>query len=187
LSKDFQQSLLNPQLETVCGFFFLSFLSIDIHSPPAESVAKRVYLQLARVADMEAHVAAKSIIGSKEGGTPTSIDYSATPAVLFTYPQLGMLGKTKEQLKEESIKYWKSYYYHLNWPTYRRVDLKHGTFKILVDKHDHLLGTHFLSDNTTGLLNTFKQAMLDKTPIVELHKKILCRPILHERVISSIC
>jgi glutathione reductase (NADPH) len=133
-------------------------------------------LQLARVADMEAHVAAKSIIGLKEGGTPTSIDYSATPAVLFTYPQLGMLGKTEEQLKEENIRYWKSYDHHLSWPTYLRVGLKHAAFKILVDEHDHILGAHFLSDNTTGLLNTFKQAMIDKTPIAELHKNSIMSP-----------
>jgi glutathione reductase (NADPH) len=133
-------------------------------------------LQLARVADMEAHVAAKSVIGLKEGGTLTTIDYSAAPAVLFTYPQLGMVGKTEEQLKEENIKYWKSYDHHLSWPTYRRVGLKHGAFKILVDEHDYILGAHFLSDNTTGLLNTFKQAMIDKTPIAELHKNNIMAP-----------
>jgi glutathione reductase (NADPH) len=133
-------------------------------------------LQLARVADMEAHVAAKSIMESKEGGTPTSIDYSATPAVLFTYPQLGMVGKTEEQLKEENIRYWKSYDHHLSWPTYRRVGLKHAAFKILVDEHNYILGAHFLSDNTTGLLNTFKQAMLDKTPVAKLYKNNIMAP-----------
>lgn len=133
-------------------------------------------LQLARVADMEAEVAAKTIIAAKEGGQPAVIDYSATPAVLFTYPQLGMLGKTEEQLKEENIKYWKSYDTRLNWPTYRRVGLQYAAYKILVDEQDHILGAHFLADNTTGLLNTFKQAMIDKTPITELQYNSIMTP-----------
>lgn len=133
-------------------------------------------LQLARVADMEAEVAAKTIINAKEGGEPVSIDYSATPAVLFTYPQLGALGKTEEQLKKENIKYWKSFDTRLSWPTYHRVGMKHAAYKILVDENDHILGAHFLADNTTGLINTFKQAMLDKISIKELHKNNIMAP-----------
>ncbi len=133
-------------------------------------------LQLARVADMEAHVAARTIIAAKDGGVSASIDYSATPAVLFTYPQLGSLGKTEEQLKEENIKYWKSYDTHLSWPTYRRVGLKYAAYKIMVDKDDLILGAHFISDNTTGLLNTFKQAMKDKVPVTRLHENNIMSP-----------
>lgn len=133
-------------------------------------------LQLARVADMEAHVAARTIIASDNGEVTAGIDYSATPAVLFTYPQLGFLGKTEEQLKEENVKYWKSYDTHLSWPTYRRVGLKHAAYKIMVDENDLILGAHFLSDNTTGLLNTFKQAMIDKTPVTRLHENNIMSP-----------
>ena len=133
-------------------------------------------LQLARVADMEGEVAAKTIIAAKEGGKQASIDYSATPAVLFTYPQLGALGKTEEQLKKENTKYWKSYDTRLSWPTYRRVGMKYAAYKILVDENDHILGAHFLADNTTGLVNTFKQAMIDNVTIGELHKNNIMAP-----------
>lgn len=133
-------------------------------------------LKLARVADMEAHVAVKTIIATKNSEVPPSIKYDATPAVLFTCPQLGMVGKTEEQLQEENIKYWKSYDTHLNWPTYRRVGLKNAAYKILVDKDNHLLGAHILSDNTTGLLNTFKQAMIDGTTMSELYKNNIMSP-----------
>ncbi len=133
-------------------------------------------LQLARVADMEAHVAARTIIATKNGEKSAGIDYSTTPAVLFTYPQLGSLGKTEEQLKEENIKYWKSYDTQLSWPTYRRVGLKYAAYKIMVDKDDLILGAHFISDNTTGLLNTFKQAMRDKIPVTRLHENNIMAP-----------
>ncbi|WP_240910276.1 NAD(P)/FAD-dependent oxidoreductase [Desulfopila sp. IMCC35008] len=133
-------------------------------------------LQFARVADMEAHVAARSIIDAKNSELSASIDYSATPSVLFTYPQLGFLGKTEEQLKEENINYWKSYDTHLSWPTYRRVGLKYAAYKIMVDKNDLILGAHFISDNTTGLLNTFKQAMIDKVPVTKLYENNIMTP-----------
>lgn len=133
-------------------------------------------IQLARVADMEAHIAAETLISEKNGTSSAGIDYSAVPAILFTYPQLGMVGKTEEQLKEEEIAYFKSFDTCLNWPTYRRVGLKHSAYKILVGIDDRILGAHVLSDNTTGLINTFKQAMIDKTSITELRRNNVMTP-----------
>lgn len=133
-------------------------------------------IQLARVADMEAHVAARTIISAKEGVVASGIDYTAVPTVLFTYPQLGMLGKTEEQLKEQNIRYWKSYDTNLSWPTYLRVGLRFAAYKIMVDEQGLLLGVHILSDNTTGLLNTFKHAMINNTPVNELHENSIMTP-----------
>jgi glutathione reductase (NADPH) len=133
-------------------------------------------LQLARVADMEGHIAAQAIVAEKEGGQAPEIDYRAAPAVLFTYPQLGMVGRTEEQLQETGVKYWKSHDAHLSWPTYRRIGMKHAAYKILVDGDNRILGGHFLADSTTGLVNTFKQAMLDGTTIAELSRSNIMAP-----------
>jgi glutathione reductase (NADPH) len=133
-------------------------------------------LQLARVADMEGHIAAQAIIAGKESGQTAEIDYRAAPAVLFTYPQLAMVGRTEEQLQEAGVKYWKSHDSHLSWPTYRRIGMKHAAYKILVDGDNRILGGHFLADNTTGLVNTFKQAMLDGTTIAELSRSNIMAP-----------
>lgn len=133
-------------------------------------------LKLARVADHEAKIAVAAILAKENGGSPPTQYYSAVPAVLFTYPQLGMVGKTEEQLVEEKIKYWKSFDTELSSPTYRRLGLKYGAYKILVDEHDQVLGAHFLSDNTTGMLNTFKQAIIDKTTIGKLRDDNIMAP-----------
>jgi glutathione reductase (NADPH) len=133
-------------------------------------------IMLARVADMEGHIAAQAIAALDGGKEMPTIDYSAVPAVLFTYPQLGMVGKTEEQLQQENIKYWKSYATELSWPTYRRIGMKHAAYKILIDEHNHVLGAHFLGDSTTGLLNTFKQAMIDQTPIDILRQNNIMSP-----------
>ena len=133
-------------------------------------------LQLARVADFEAKTAVRSIVSAEDGEEALPIDYSAVPAVLFTYPQLGMVGKTEDQLKEEETAYWRSFDTNLSWPTYRRIGMKHAAYKILVDENEHIIGAHFLGDNVTGVLNTFKQAMRDKMTVQQLHENNILSP-----------
>ncbi len=133
-------------------------------------------VQLARIADAEAHVAAQAIAVDHHGGTRKVMEYRSNPAVLFTCPQLGMVGKTEEQLKKEQSNYRKSYATQVNWTTYQRVGLQHAAYKILVDDQDRIVGAHIISDNTTGILNTFKQAMIDHTSIAQLHQNSILSP-----------
>jgi len=133
-------------------------------------------VQLARVADMEAKTAANAILNELDGRNCNPMDYDVIPTVLFTYPQLGMVGKTEEQLQKEDVKYWKSSDTNLAWPTYRRIGLRHAAYKILVDAHEHILGAHFLSDNTTGLVNTFAQAMRGGVTVSKLLESSILSP-----------
>jgi glutathione reductase (NADPH) len=134
-------------------------------------------VQLARVADREAHVAAAAIVARENNETvTTSMDYHAVPAVLFTYPQLGMVGATEEYLKNENIPYWRSWDKDLSWPTYRRLGMKHAAYKILVNNDNKILGAHIISDNATGLINIFKQAMLDDVSVPDLHRDHIMTP-----------
>ena len=134
-------------------------------------------VQLARVADAEAHVAAATIIARDEKEPPPdSMDYHTVPAVLFTYPQLGMVGKTEDELKQAGVTYWKSFDKEVGWPTYRRIGMKHAAYKILVDENNVILGAHVLSDNSTGLINTIKQAMLNGTTVPQLYRDNIMSP-----------
>jgi glutathione reductase (NADPH) len=142
-------------------------------------------IQLARLADQEAHVAAENILADFDRGRKTTIDYSAAPAVLFTYPQYGMVGHTEENLKQEGQAYRKSFAKNLTWPTYKRVGLKHAAYKILIDESDKILGAHFLSDSVSGLLNTVKQAMVNETAVEELYRQSIVSPYpTHESDLS---
>jgi glutathione reductase (NADPH) len=133
-------------------------------------------VMLARVADMEAHVAARAVMALENSTELPAMDYTAVPAVLFTYPQLGMVGKTEQILQQENQPYWKSFDTELSWPTYRRIGMKHAAYKILVNEQGGILGAHFLGDNTTGLVNAFKQAMIDKTPVSRLRDDHIMAP-----------
>jgi glutathione reductase (NADPH) len=132
--------------------------------------------QLARVADYEALVAATNILAETSGGKPRAIDYQAVPAILFSYPQLGMVGQTEDALKQADTPYIKGAAKNLRWPTYRRIGMEHAAYKILVDPNQHILGAHFLSDNAAGLVNTVKQAMLNDQTVDDLYYQSIMTP-----------
>ncbi len=133
-------------------------------------------IQLARVADQEAHVAAANILAEFDIGRSATMEYGAVPTILFTYPQFAMVGHTEAALKKDKQSYRKSYARNLNWPTYQRVGLKHAAYKILVDEKNQILGAHILSDQASGMINTLKQAMLNGMSVNELYRQSILSP-----------
>ena len=133
-------------------------------------------IQLARVADNEAHVAAENILAELDRGRKVTMDYRAVPAVLFTYPQYGMVGQTEAALKQAGQIYQKSFAKNLSWPTYKRVGLKDAAYKILTNTKNQILGAHILSDHAAGMINTIKQAMLLETTVEELYQQTIVSP-----------
>jgi glutathione reductase (NADPH) len=133
-------------------------------------------IQLARVADFEGHVAARNILAEINNTKRVTINYETVPSMLFTYPQYGMLGKTEAALLQQNTPYRKSFAKDLQWPTYRRIGLKHAAYKILVGANNRVLGAHILSDNASGLINTLKQAMLNNTTVEELYWQSIVSP-----------
>ena len=133
-------------------------------------------VQLARVADYEAHVAAKNILAERGLAESARIDYQAVPTVLFTYPQYGMVGKTETALRQEGIRYRRSFEKNLGWPTYKRIGLKHAAYKILVDEDNRILGAHFLSDYAGGLVHTIRLAMVNSISADELYRQCIMSP-----------
>ena len=133
-------------------------------------------IQLARVADYEAMVAADSILNATDDRVWPEMDYSAVPAILFTYPQYAMVGFTEDALKRESIPYVKSVGKNLAWPTYRRIGMSHAGYKILAGTNGEFLGAHILSDNASGMINTIRMAMLNRIPVEALCRQIIMTP-----------
>ena len=132
--------------------------------------------QLARVADSEAMVAAESIVGKQNGKSWPKLNYSAVPAVLFTYPQYGMVGANEEALKAEGIPFDKSFGKQLAWPTYRRIGMTSAAYKILTGEDGAFLGAHILSDNAAGIINAIRLAMLNQIPVKTLYRQSMLSP-----------
>jgi glutathione reductase (NADPH) len=133
-------------------------------------------VQLARVADYEAYVAVKNILAEVESGPGATVDYRAVPAILFTYPQYAMVGATEDALKAEGVRYHKNAARNLSWPTYRRIGMPHAAFKVLVGEDNRILGAHIISDSAAGLINIFKEAMLDNRSVEDLYWRHVMTP-----------
>jgi len=87
-----------------------------------------------------------------------------------------MVGKTEAALKQEGNAYRRSFEKNLEWPTYKRIGLKHAAYKILVGEENRILGAHFLSDNTGGLVHTAKLAMVNGIPADDLYRQSIMSP-----------
>jgi glutathione reductase (NADPH) len=134
-------------------------------------------LKLARIADYEALIAANTIMDNGSDGTHLNpIDYHSVPVVLFTYPQLAMVGKTEEQLKNKGTSYITSTDQNLDWPTYKRIGMTHAAYKILMDEDGMLIGAHLLSDHATGMINTICMAMRNRISAEALYYQCMISP-----------
>jgi len=133
-------------------------------------------IQLARVADYEALVAADAILGTAGDAQLPDVDYSAVPSILFTYPQYGMVGVTEDALEKQGIPFTKSFGKNLTWPTYRRIGMTQAAYKILVGNDRQILGAHVLSDNAAGIINTIRLAMLNRIPVDTLYGQSVMSP-----------
>ena len=134
-------------------------------------------VQLARVADAEAQVAAANIVKREKGEQQNAVmDYTAVPSVLFTYPQYGMVGATESDLDDQGAAFKKSFAKDLAWPTYKRVGMKSAAYKLLVAENGKILGAHVLSDNATGLINAFMLAMVNRISVEKLYRQSVMTP-----------
>ena len=133
-------------------------------------------IQLARVADYEANVAVKNILAEVEGGAGAKVDYRNVPTILFSYPQYAMVGATEATLQDDGIRYYKNADFNLGWPTYRRVGMTQAAYKVMVDDDNRILGAHIISDNASGLINSFKQAMHDHRSVEDLYWEHVMTP-----------
>jgi len=133
-------------------------------------------IALARVADFEAMAAAENILAAGKDAGTVSVDYRAVPVILFTYPQYGMVGETEASIQKRKIPYRKSTATGLRWPTYRRVGMKHAGYKILAAEDGAILGAHILSDSASGLIDTFRQAIMDGRTAGDLYRRSIMTP-----------
>jgi glutathione reductase (NADPH) len=54
--------------------------------------------------------------------------------------------------------------------------VKYAAHKILTDANNLVLGTHILTDQASGVINTIKQAMLNETTVGELYQQTIVCP-----------
>jgi len=111
------------------------------------------------------------------------VDYHVIPAIVYTNPEIGSVGKTEEQLKEEGIEYKKGMCpYGANGRARALGDIE-GRVKILADaKTDRLLGVHAIGNRAGDLIAEAAVAMSFSSSAEDLARCIHAHPTLSEIV-----
>uniref|UniRef100_A0A4W3HRT7 Dihydrolipoyl dehydrogenase n=1 Tax=Callorhinchus milii TaxID=7868 RepID=A0A4W3HRT7_CALMI len=111
---------------------------------------------------MLAHKAEDEGIICVEGmaGGAVHIDYNCVPSVIYTHPEVGWVGKTEEQLNEESVPYKIGKFPFAANSRAKTNNDTDGLVKILSHKEtDRILGAHILGPGAGEMVNEATLAM----------------------------
>jgi pyruvate/2-oxoglutarate dehydrogenase complex dihydrolipoamide dehydrogenase (E3) component len=121
--------------------------------------------QFTPVAQYQARIAVADMFGAD---APPA-DYSVLPTAIFTDPEVGGVGLTEAQAREQGHDVGVGRHELVRRSTY--IDARHGLFKVVYDRADgRLLGLHVVSRNAGEVVQGFSLGLRLGTTIDELTK-----------------
>ncbi len=134
---------------------------------------------------MLAHKASEEAVAVAEhlAGMPGHVNYDTIPSVVYTDPELAMVGRTEEELKERGVPYSAGRYYFK--PNGRAKAMGHtdGLVKILAHADtDRILGVHMLGPRVSELISEAVTAMEFAASAEDLARICHAHPTLSEVV-----
>ena len=101
-------------------------------------------------------VAAVEIINGEEG----HVDYNLVPGIIYTAPEVAVIGKTEEELKNDGISYNKGVFPLTANSRAKAIGHTDGMVKILADKStDKILGAHMIGHEAGTVIHELSVAM----------------------------
>lgn len=111
------------------------------------------------------------------------VNYDAIPSVIFTYPEIGAVGKTEDQLIAEKIAYRKGTFPFRANSRARTLGELEGKVKILADaKTDRVLGVHILGPQAGDLIAEAAAAMNFGASSEDIARTCHAHPTLPEAI-----
>jgi dihydrolipoamide dehydrogenase len=132
---------------------------------------------------MLAHKAEEEGIACVEGivTSHAHVDYNAIPAVVYTQPEIGSVGKTEDQLKEAAVQYRKGTFPFRANARARTLGHDEGFVKVLADTQtDRVLGVHIIGAHAGDLINEAAVAMAFGASSEDLARACHAHPTLGE-------
>ncbi len=109
------------------------------------------------------------------------VNYDAIPAVVYTHPEIGAVGKTEDQLKETGVEYKKGLFPFRGNGRARTLGDVDGWIKVLADaKTDRILGVHILGPHAGDLINEAATAISFGASSEDLARTCHMHPTLGE-------
>jgi dihydrolipoamide dehydrogenase len=134
---------------------------------------------------MLAHKAEEEGIAVAEqlAGMPGHVNYGVIPNVVYTEPELAMVGRTEAELKEAGIKYSSGRFMFRANGRAKSLGLQDGMVKILADKEtDRILGVHMVGPRVSELIAEAAVAMEFSASAEDLARTCHAHPTLSEVV-----
>jgi mycothione reductase len=130
------------------------------------------------IANIEASLAARNAFG----GTRESMDYSAAPHAVYSYPQIAAVGITTEEArKDHDILVGRARY--MDTATGEAMMETDGFAKAIVDRDTrHILGFHVIGPHAPSIVQEVINAMASGGHITEIEKALHIHPALPELV-----
>jgi len=109
------------------------------------------------------------------------VNYDAIPGVVYTQPEIGSVGKTEEQLRDEKIEFRKGVFPFLANSRARTLGQTEGKIKILAHaKTDRILGVHIIGPRAGDLINEAAVAINFGASSEDLARSCHAHPTLGE-------
>jgi dihydrolipoamide dehydrogenase len=133
---------------------------------------------LAHKASEEGVVLVETLAGQKP-----HIDYDAIPAVIYTHPEVGSVGKTEEELKAAGVAYRVGKFpFTANGRARANADTE-GFVKIIADqKTDRVLGVHIIGADAGTMIAEAALAMEFGATAEDIARTVHAHPTLNEAV-----
>lgn len=132
---------------------------------------------------MLAHKAEEEGIACVEmlAGQPAHVNYNAIPAVVYTEPEIGAVGKTEDELKAAGVEYRRGVFPFRANGRARTLGRVEGQIKLLADaRTDRLLGAHILGPHAGDLINEAAVAIAFSASAEDLARTCHMHPTLGE-------
>lgn len=130
-------------------------------------------LPFTEVAGYEADLVVHNILHPKK---LKSAKYKGVPAVLFTYPKLATVGKSKNDLKSNKKKFTIYEGKMDHFLLQRTANNSYAAFKIFVSKKNKILGAEILGLRADDMINIIAMAMQTNMTFKKLNKLLLAYP-----------
>ena len=135
-----------------------------------------------------AHIASAEAVNCVErifGQNPPAIDYSLTPACIFTTPEIASVGLTEEQAQKQGIEYKVTRYNFASSGKAAAAGDRDGFIKLLFGNDHKLIGAHIIGANVVEMLGEPSVAMALGATAEDLARTIHAHPSLYEGIYEA--
>lgn len=139
-------------------------------------------LQLAHWATFQGVFVAEDIIEGK-----SEVNKDLCPAVTFTFPEVGQVGPTEDELKEEGIKYTVGKFnYAANGKAVSMGETE-GFIKVIADENcEKIIACHILGAHASDIIHEATAVISSEMPVEQLIGTIHAHPTLSETFMEAV-